>query len=135
MGISTEAEIGKILVLVDIVLGILGLVALLFGFSIGMSFMQSLNAHGTLYGLLAFYSVVNVVGLALAGMGFKEATDGDYKKGWTYSIVASFLPPFRVIMFIGAILMLVSPEASKKTAARTTMARAKSVGKKTRKKK
>lgn len=107
---SSGAEIGRLLVLIDIIIGILLLIAMasLFASIEKLSIVGPIP--GLTYSLLTFYAVADAMGLILAVWGIKEASAGDFRRGWIYSLVASFLPPFRIIMFIGAILMMVSPE-------------------------
>ncbi len=106
--LSTEAKVGKILLIIGVVLGLLSLLAMLFVGSMMMFGMAGLFG-GLVYAIIA----VDVVGLVVGVLAIKKAMDGEMKSAGIYGIISSLLPPLNIITLIGAILCLVSPEAKK----------------------
>jgi len=113
--LSTQAEVGKILIIVDIILGAFGVLAVM-AFGAFLKFFMPLNF---LYGLVGTWAVAAMAGLVLAYFAFREAERKDYHTAGIYALIASFLPPVRLITLAGAILCLLSPEADKGATGRT----------------
>jgi hypothetical protein len=114
-GLSAEAKIGKILVLVAVILSILVIIVLGFiagivwsvgqvtGFGIMMSLPQwiiiallSLKLAGTAMGIVALY----------------YAGRDDFSRAGIFAVVSCVLPPVDLIMLIGGIFCLISREAN-----------------------
>lgn len=114
-GLSAEAKIGKILILVAVILGILVIIFLGFiaaivwsvgevtGFGIMMSLPQwilvaliALKLAGTATGILALY----------------YAGKDDFSRAGIFAVISCVLPPLDLIMLIGGIFCLISREAN-----------------------
>jgi len=114
-GLSAEAKIGKILILVAVILSILVIIVLGFiagiiwsvgqvtGFGIMMSLPQwiiiallSLKLAGTAMGIVALY----------------YAGKDDFSRAGIFAVVSCVLPPLDLIMLIGGIFCLISREAN-----------------------
>jgi hypothetical protein len=114
-GLSAEAKIGKILILVAVILSILVIIVLGFiagivwsvgqvtGFGIMMSLPQwiiiallSLKLAGTAMGIVALY----------------YAGRDDFSRAGIFAVVSCVLPPLDLIMLIGGIFSLISREAN-----------------------
>lgn len=116
-GLSTEATIGKVLILVGLLLKIVGAIVIFGGLvpisnvsmTLGMApFTWVLAGALTAFGLLAIAGIV----VLLKGMGkFKS---NDYQGAAIFALAAAFLPPIGAPELIGAVLLLISPELKKK---------------------
>jgi fatty acid desaturase len=109
-GISTEAKIGKILILIAIIFAIIQLIAIAVIGSVGFSFFLPAWVGG----IVLIVALVKVVGIIIGIIAFRSAEDGDYKKAGILAIIASLIPPLDIIMIIGGIVCLIAPEASSK---------------------
>lgn len=112
-GLSTEAMIGKILILVGLLLKIISVIAIFGGIvpitsvsiSVGLEpFKWVLAGALTAAGLLA------IAGIILLFKGLTKFKNNDYQGVAVYSLVAAFFPPVGAPEMIGAILLLISPE-------------------------
>lgn len=110
-GISTEAKIGKILIFIAIIIGIIQLIAIGVVGSIGLSFFLP----AWIGGIVIIIALVKVVGIIIGIIAFRSAENGDYRQAGILAIIASFIPPLDVIMIIGGIVCLIAPEASEKS--------------------
>jgi len=114
-GLSSEAKIGKILVLIGVIISILVVIILaivtaliwnygqVFGFGIYVAIPQwivtailSLKVAGLIIGILALYYTGR----------------NDFTKAGTFAVISCILPPLDLIMLIGGIFCLVSREAN-----------------------
>jgi hypothetical protein len=114
-GLSAEAKIGKILVLVGVIISILAVIILsilagiiwtagdIYGFGVFMSIprwiitaLLGLKAAGLVAGILALYFAVR----------------NDFSKAGIFGVISSILPPLDLIMLIGGIFCLISREAN-----------------------
>ncbi|MCC7573569.1 MAG: hypothetical protein KO464_09345 [Candidatus Methanofastidiosum sp.] len=112
-GLSTEAKIGKILILVSLILGIVGVFGMLVGFSFGALFpIRYMRGFPFLAGFfLVFAVVIKILGLVIGFMALSSANLKNFNKAGMYAIISSLLPPLDIIMLIGGILCLISKEA------------------------
>lgn len=110
--LSTEAKIGKILILIGIIIQAIGIAAVL---AIGSGMMDyGYGMMGSVFGGM-FYALglVQIVGLIVGVYAYKSAEKGDFHNAGILAIVASLLPPLQLLMLVGGILCLVSREAKK----------------------
>lgn len=103
--LSTETQAGKILVLIGIILGAVGLAGLFMAGSVLFFFIPT--------GLLYVVAAVVVIGLGLQFIAYRRATEGRVHEAGIVALVAAFVPPLNIIALIAGILFLVSPEAKK----------------------
>jgi len=114
-GLSSEAKVGKILILVSLVIGILVLLLLAVvgvavytagGFStLGVSLTIPLV-------IVAALAAVRIAGLVMGFLALFSTEKKDFSRAGIYAIIASVLPPLDIIMLIGGIFCLVSREAN-----------------------
>lgn len=108
-GISTEAKIGKVLIIIAVILGVIGMIVLaVFG-----SFGLAAIIPAWLVGGIIILAIARVAGLVIGLTAFMSADDGDYSRAGILGIVASVIPPVDLIMLAGGIVCLISPEAKK----------------------
>ena len=122
--LSTEARIGKVLILIGIIFQIIGIAAV---FTIGSGMMGYWGVPNYGYGMMNwggmmgygfggfFYLIglVEIVGLIAGIYAYKAAERNDYHNAGILAIVSSVLPPLQLIMLVGGILCLISREAKK----------------------
>lgn len=112
-GLSTEAKIGKILILVSLILGIVGVLGMLVGFSFVALFpIRYMRGFPLFAGfILVFLAVIKILGLIIGFMALSSTNLKNFNKAGMYAIISSLLPPLDLIMLIGGILCLISKEA------------------------
>lgn len=112
-GLSIEAKIGKILILVSLILGIVGVLGLLTGFSFGiLSPIRYMRGFPLFAGLfMVFVAIIKILGLIIGFMALSSTNLKKFNKAGMYAIISSLLPPLDIIMLIGGILCLISKEA------------------------
>ena len=111
-GISTEAKIGKILIFIAIIIGIIQLIAIgVAGSVFGLTFFLP----AWIAGVVIFIAFIKVVGIIIGVIAFRTAENRDFRQAGILAIIASFIPPLDIFMIIGGIVCLIAPEASRKT--------------------
>jgi hypothetical protein len=108
-GISTEAKIGKILIFLAVVLGVIGMIVLVVFGTFGLAAI----IPAWLVGGIIVLAIARIAGLVIGLIAFKSAEDGDYSRAGILGIIASVIPPVDLIMLAGGIVCLISPEAKK----------------------
>ena len=112
-GLSTEAKIGKILILISLILGIVGILGILAGFtSVALFPLRYMRDFPLFAGfLIVITAVIKILGLAIGFMALSSTKLKNFNKAGIYAIISSFLPPIDLMMLIGGILCLISKEA------------------------
>jgi hypothetical protein len=114
-GLSAEAKIGKILILVAVILSILMIIIL--GFIAGVVWsVGQLTGFGIMMSLPQWI-IIALLSLKLAGtaMGIVAlyyAGRDDFSRAGIFAVVSCVLPPVDLIMLIGGIFCLISREAN-----------------------
>ncbi len=118
-GISTEAKIGKILILVAIVLGLLFVIVLsvIAAVIYSAGSISGLGASMTIPLLIILPLIVlKVIGLMIGFFALSSTEKKDFNRAGILAIISSVLPPLDLIMLIGGIFCLVSREANQERA-------------------
>jgi hypothetical protein len=118
-GISTEAKIGKILILVAIVLGLLVIIVLsvIAAIIYTAGSISGLGASMTIPLLIIIpILVLKVIGLIVGFFALFSTEKKDFNRAGILAIISSVLPPLDLIMLIGGIFCLVSREANQEKA-------------------
>ena len=118
-GISTEAKIGKILILVAIVLGLLVIIVLsvIAAIIYTAGSISGLGASMTIPLLIIIpLLVLKVIGLIIGFFALSSTEKKDFNRAGILAIISSVLPPLDLIMLIGGIFCLVSKEANQERA-------------------
>lgn len=112
-GLSTEAKIGKILILVSIILGIVGVFGMLVGFtSVALFPLRYMRGFPIFAGFfIVIAAVIKILGLIVGFIALSSTNLKNFNKAGIYAIISSLLPPLDLIMLIGGILCLISKEA------------------------
>lgn len=111
-GLSTEAMVGKVLILVGFLLKIVGAIVIFTGLvpisSVSMTFGLAPFAW-VLTGALTAFGLLAIAGIIILWKAMKKFKKGDLQGAAVFALVAAFLPPVGLEL-IGAILLLISPE-------------------------
>ena len=112
---STEAKIGKILILIAFVLKIIWILAMLGGAAMGTyAAMFAPFGMGALWtGMIAVFIILALIGLFLVWKAFDRMAAKDFHGAAIFALISAFLPPLDIIVLIGAIILFVSPESKK----------------------
>lgn len=123
-GLSDSAMIGKALILASIVLAVVDIlmyVLIAFLGSVGlhcMGFSSIFHESGVpeiwmeAWGLIAAIIIaLDIAGLIVLIMALRMTCNRDFRNAGILALIASVLPPIRILALIGGILCLVSPEA------------------------
>ncbi|MDH7509668.1 MAG: hypothetical protein QHH04_01315 [Methanolinea sp.] len=114
-GLSSEAKVGKILILVSLVIGIL---VLLFVAGIGAVIYSAgvFSALGISLTIPLFFvgavAALRIAGLVMGFLALFSTGKKDFSRAGIYAVIASVLPPLDIVMLIGGIFCLVSREAN-----------------------
>lgn len=126
VGESGLSKASKILLLVGAILST-GLAVMMVGMAIFMGAVfsefeaeaqeqdPSFRFPGPLF--LAFYGIWGLLyaaGAVCAFVGWRKASAGDLDSGFVWGLIGSLLPPFNVVILLGAIFAKVCPEAEAK---------------------
>jgi len=114
-GISAEAKIGKILILVSLILGILMLLFLgvLGGimYTAGSLFALNISLTIPLLILVPLF-LVKIIGLIMGFFALQAAENRYFSRAGIFAIISCVIPPLDLVMLIGGIFCLVSREAN-----------------------
>lgn len=107
---------GEILLLVGAILAAAG-AAFFLVLGVAMGFLQLGDAFGRaeppfVWFVAAYFGIAVLTGVgAIVGfLAYGQARRGDARGAWIRGLVASLLPPVQVVLLVGAILCLTSPE-------------------------
>ncbi len=114
-GISAEAKIGKILILVSLILGILvllciGVLAAIM-YTAGRFIALDISLTIPLLILVPIF-LVKVIGLLIGFLALNSTERGDFSRAGIFAIISCVLPPLDIVMLIGGIFCLVSREGN-----------------------
>jgi len=114
-GMSSEAKIGKILILVSVVLGLLAIIIL--GAAIAIIRPSGgLSGFGVMmvipFWILVSILVLKAAGLTLGVVALYYSEKNELSKAGILATISSVLPPIDLIMLIGGIFCLISKEAN-----------------------
>jgi hypothetical protein len=110
--LSSEAKIGRALLLVGIVVGAAGLfIATVFILLVLPSLGFPRSVLSLILLLSGILGVIKLAGVLVGVLAYRAASRRDLRKAGILGIIASVLPPFDLIMLIGGILCTISPES------------------------
>ncbi len=114
-GLSSEAKIGKILILVAVILSILVIIFLGFISAIVWSVGQ-VTGFGIMMSLpqwiLITLLTLKIAGTATGFVALYYAGKDDFSRAGIFAVISCVLPPLDLIMLIGGIFCLISREAN-----------------------
>jgi hypothetical protein len=114
-GMSSEAKIGKILILVSVVLGILAVIIL--GVAVAVIRPSGgLSGFGIMmvipFWILATLLALKIIGVILGIIALYYSGKSEFTTAGILATISSVLPPIDLIMLIGGIFCLISKEAN-----------------------
>jgi hypothetical protein len=114
-GMSPEAKIGKILILVSVVLGILAVI-ILGAATVLIRPSGGLNGFGVMM-VIPFWILISLLALKITGMilgiiALYYSGKNELTMAGILATISSVLPPIDLIMLIGGIFCLISKEAN-----------------------
>lgn len=114
-GLSAEARIGKILILVGVIIGIFAVILLAALASLTWS-SGELSGFGVVIAIPRWILIavlgVKIVGLILGILALFSASRDKFSKSGIFAVISSILPPLDLVMLIGGIFCLISREAN-----------------------
>ncbi len=115
--LSTEASIGKLLILIGIILQVIAIASIfaLSAFSPWMGGMMNWMMGWGMYGgaiggAFSLIGLVQIAGLIAGIYAYREADRHNFNRAGYLAIVSSILPPLQIVMLIGGILIILSRE-------------------------
>jgi ABC-type dipeptide/oligopeptide/nickel transport system permease component len=114
-GLSAEAKIGKILILVAVILSILVIIVL--GFIAGIVWsVGQVTGFGIMMSLpqwiLIALIILKLAGTAMGIVALYYAGRDDFSRAGIFAVVSCVLPPLDLVMLIGGIFCLIGREAN-----------------------
>jgi hypothetical protein len=114
-GLSAEAKIGKILILVAVILSVLAVIFLSFlaaivwtaGVISGFGIMMALPKW-----IVIVLLILKAAGLAMGVLSLYYASKNDFSRAGIFAVISCILPPVDLIMLIGGIFCLISREGN-----------------------
>jgi len=115
-GLSTEATMAKVLILVGMLLKVVGVIVIFGGLVPVTNVSMTLGIAPftwVLAGALTAFGLLAIAGIIVLWKGLGKFKAKDYQGVAIFALVAAFLPPVGAPELIGAVLLLISPEMKK----------------------
>ena len=115
-GLSTEAMIGKLLILVAFILKIVGVIVIFALAPAGTSFSFTFGLLPFAWvwtGVLTAWGLLGIAGIIVLCKALRKFKKDDLQRAAVFALIAAFLPPVGLEL-IGAVLLLISPEVKGK---------------------
>jgi hypothetical protein len=112
-GLSTEATIAKVLILVGLLLKLVGVIVIFGGLVPVTNVSMTLGIAPftwVLAGALTAFGLLAIAGIIVLWKGMSKFKSKDYQGVAIYALISAFLPPIGAPELIGAVLLLISPE-------------------------
>jgi hypothetical protein len=117
-GLSSEATVGKVLVLLALLLKVLGILTTLVFINFGSAYMMAfmpMEMFGAMWTTFMLVTVVlSIIGIFLLWKTFDKMAAKDFHGAGIYALIATVFAPIDVISLIAGVVLLVSPEAKGK---------------------
>jgi hypothetical protein len=114
-GLSAEAKIGKILILVAVILSVLAVIFLSF-LAVIVWTAGEVHGFGIMMALPKWIAIALLVlktaGLAIGVISLYYAGKNDFSRAGIFAVISCILPPVDLIMLIGGIFCLISREGN-----------------------
>jgi hypothetical protein len=108
-GLSSEAKIGKIILIVSLILSILAVILVVLAGALIAGMLQGIP--GLFIGGLYILALIKVIGIFLAFISLYSTASGRWQRAGIIALVASILPPLDLLMLVSGLFFLFSPEA------------------------
>ncbi|MBP1929213.1 hypothetical protein J2741_001760 [Methanolinea mesophila] len=107
-GLSSEAKIGKIILIVSLVLSILAVALVLLAGVLIARMLQGLP--GLFIGGLYALAFVKILGIILGFVSLWSTGSGRWQRAGIIALIASIVPPLDLLMLVSGLFFLFSPE-------------------------
>jgi hypothetical protein len=108
-GLNSEAKIGKVILIVSLILGIVGVIVVILAGRLVARVLQGLP--GFFVGGLYILAMVKVIGIILSFISLYSTISGCWRRAGIIALVLSILPPLDLLMLVSGLFFLFSPEA------------------------
>jgi len=108
-GLSSEAKIGKIVLIVSLILSIIGVIVVILAGQLVAKMLQGLP--GLFVAGLYMLALVKIAGIILGFFSLHSTTTGHWRRAGILSLVSCILPPLDLLMLVSGLFFLFSPEA------------------------
>ena len=108
-GLSSEAKIGKIVLIVSLILSILGVIIIILAGRLVAKVLQGLP--GLFVAGLYILALVKIAGIILGFFSLHSTTTAHWRRAGIIALVSCILPPLDLLMLVSGLFFLFSPEA------------------------
>jgi TRAP-type mannitol/chloroaromatic compound transport system permease large subunit len=108
-GLSSEAKIGKIILIVSLVLSIVAVILVILAGAMVAKVLQ--GVPGLFVQGLYILALVKVAGIILGVISLYSTTVNHWKSAGILALVSSIIPPLDLLMLVSGLFFLLSPEA------------------------
>jgi hypothetical protein len=108
-GLSSEAKIGKIILIVSLILGIVAVILVILAGAMVAKVLQ--GVPGLFVQGLYILALVKVVGIILGGISLYSTTVNHWRRAGIIALISSVVPPLDLLMLVSGLFFLFSPEA------------------------
>ena len=109
-GLSSEAKIGKILLIVSLILSIVAVVLVILAGAMVAKVLQGIP--GLFVQGLYILALIKVVGIVLGVISLYSTTANHWRRAGIIALVSSIIPPLDLLMLVSGLFFLFSPEAN-----------------------
>ena len=108
-GLSTEAKIGKIILIVSLILSSVGVIVIILAGALVAKMLQGFP--GLFVAGLYILALVKIAGIILGFFSLHSATTDHWRRAGILALVSCILPPLDLLMLVSGLFFLFSPEA------------------------
>jgi hypothetical protein len=108
-GLSSEAKIGKIVLIVSLVLSIIGVILIILAGTVVAKVLQGLP--GLFVEGLYILALVKSIGIVLGFVSLYSTTVDRWRRAGIIALISCILPPLDLLMLVSGLFCLFSPEA------------------------
>jgi len=108
-GLSSEAKIGKIILIVSLILSIVGVIVIILAGALVAKMLQGFP--GIFVAGLYVLALVKIAGIILGFFSLHSTTTDRWQRAGILALVSCILPPLDLLMLVSGLFFLFSPEA------------------------
>jgi hypothetical protein len=108
-GLSSEAKIGKIILIVSLILSIIAVIIVILAGQLVAKVLQGIP--GLFVAGLYILALVKIAGIILGFFSLHSTTTDHWRRAGILALVSCILPPLDLLMLVSGLFFLFSPEA------------------------
>jgi hypothetical protein len=108
-GVSSEAKIGKIILIVSLILSIVAVILVILAGAMVAKVLQ--GVPGLFVQGLYILAIVKIGGIILGVISLHSTTVNRWRRAGIIALFSSILPPLDLLMLVSGLFFLFSPEA------------------------